>query len=31
MTVSNSWHVLFLNKVPLDKDLFGAQMHWGSG
>lgn len=31
MTVSNSWHVLFLNKVPLDKDLFGAQMHWESG
>jgi hypothetical protein len=26
VTVSDSWHVLFL-----DKDLFGAQMHWGSG
>lgn len=21
---------MFLNKVPLDKDLFRAQMHWGS-
>lgn len=25
------WHMLLFNKVPLDKDPGGAQMHWGSG